>query len=288
MPLIRALTALVLSAAFAFGQAPKEFEVASIRAVAEQRDGAAAGVRIDGSQVRISNLSLKDYVGMAYRIRVNQVVAPDWLASQRFDIAAKLPEGAGRADVNDMLRKLLVDRFQLKAHRDMKEFPVYALTVAKTGLRVMPSTDEEDSFAKAGGAVNVAAGGNNSGVMINLGQGAYFMLDAASLQIQKLTMRTFADLLTRFLDRPVVDMTNVKGGYDLKLDLTPEDRNAMLVRSAVGAGVVLPPQALSALDNASSDSLVQSLKKVGLSLEARRAPLEIIVVDDIQKTPSEN
>src|SRR5262249_35672398 len=163
MRLIRTMTVLVLTAGFAFAQAPKEFEVASIRGVAEQRDGAAAGVRIDGSQVRISNLSLRDYVGMAHRIRVNQVVGPDWLASQRFDIAAKLPEGAARADVNDMLRKLLVDRFQLKTHRDMKEFPVYALEVAKTGLRVMPSTDDEDPFAKACGAVNVAPAACDSG-----------------------------------------------------------------------------------------------------------------------------
>src|SRR5436190_22913110 len=98
--MVRSCFALLLLISVAFAQTRKEFEVASIRASAEQPAGTAgAGLRVDGSQVRVANLSLKDYVAIAYGMRVNQVVGPDWLESVRFDIAAKLPDNGDRADV---------------------------------------------------------------------------------------------------------------------------------------------------------------------------------------------
>jgi uncharacterized protein (TIGR03435 family) len=285
----RNLTVLLFIATLAFGQTYKEFEVASIKPAGDQPAGqAGAGLTIDGSQVRIANLSLKDYVGIAFRMRVNQVVAPDWLGTARFDVAAKLPEDSKAADVNEMLETLLTDRFRMKAHREMRELPVYALEVLKTGLKVTETTPDGDSMTRGTGSVNLAAGGSNAGVMINLGEGSYFILGSDAVETKKLTMSTMADMLTRFLDRPVVDLTNLKGGYDLKLSVSPEDRTTMLIRSAIGAGVVLPPQALALLDGGSIASLVDSLRKIGLSLEARRAPLQVVVVDEIQKTPTEN
>jgi uncharacterized protein (TIGR03435 family) len=285
--MIRGIIVIVLSAVAAFGQSRKEFEVASIRAVGDEPvNQVAAGIRIDGSQVHVTALSLRDYIGVAYQKRINQVVGPDWLGTQRFDISAKIPDGGKREDVNEMMKSLLEERFGMKAHTEMKEFPVYALEVAKTGLKVV-ETAPADSFSNSRG-VNVAAGGSAAGVMINLGEGSFFSLGTSSVQTKKLSMSTFADMLTRFLDRPVVDMTNLKGAYDLDLPLTPEDRIVMLIRSAIGAGVVLPPQALALLDAGSSDSLSDSLSKVGLLLERRRAELEVVVVDQIQKTPTEN
>jgi len=286
--MIRSFVVCLLAAVVAFGQTRKEFEVASIKPVGDQvANQVAVGLHIDGSQVRITYLSLKDYIGMAYRTRTNQIVGPDWLATQRFDIAGKLPDGAAQSDVVEMLQSLLADRFQMKMHREMKEFPVYALEVAKTGLKLTESVTEEE-VRNAGGAVNVAAGGDATGATISFGKGAYFSLGLTSLEIKKLTMSTVADMMTRFLDRPVVDLTNLKGGYDLVVDLTPEDRLSMLIRSAVAAGVVLPPQALALIDRGSIDSLTNGLKKVGLSLEARKAPLEVLVIDQMQKSPTEN
>jgi uncharacterized protein (TIGR03435 family) len=101
-------------------------------------------------------------------------------------------------------------------------------------------------------------------------------------------MEMTADMLTRFLDRPVIDMTNLKGAYDFTLELTPEDRMGMMIRSAVAAGMVLPPQALALLDGASNDSLSNAMKKVGLTLEPRKTPLEVVVIDQMQRTPTEN
>jgi uncharacterized protein (TIGR03435 family) len=95
-------------------------------------------------------------------------------------------------------------------------------------------------------------------------------------------------MLTPFLDRPIIDGTGLKGVYDFMLDISPEDFAAMSVRSAVNAGVSLPPQMLRALDNASGDSLIDSLQKLGLTLASRKEPLEVIVVDAMQKAPTEN
>jgi uncharacterized protein (TIGR03435 family) len=286
--MLHTLSVLLLTALVAFGQTRKEFEVASIKVATEQpANTVGVGLHIDGSQVRISYLSLKDYISIAYRVRLNQIIGPDWLGSQRFDIAGKLPDGSSRSDVNEMLQTLLAERFQLKVHREMKEFPVYALEVAKTGLKAT-QTVPPDAVLETADAVNVAAGGSAEGVAISFGGGSSFTLGTSAFQVKRLTMGMIADMFTRFLDRPVVDMTNLKGGYDLVLDIAPEERLPMMVRSAVAAGVVLPPQALALLDGSSMSSLVESMKKVGLSLEARRAPLEVIVVDQMQKTPTEN
>lgn len=187
-----------------------------------------------------------------------------------------------------MLQALLADRFQVQLHRETKEFPVYALEVASGGLKMkeLPADPEAENEEK--GTVSVGGGGNGLGATISLGKGSFFTIGAAGFEIKKLRMDQFADSLARFMDRPVLNMTNLKGSYDFTLELSPEDRNAMLIRSAIAAGVVLPPQVLRALDFASGDSLANGLRKVGLTLESRKAPIEILVIDSAQKTPTEN
>ena len=203
MHMIRSIVLSVLAAVLAFGQTRPEFEVASIRPAAVQTQSATAGVRIDGSQVRMSNFSLKDAVAASYRMKFNQVVGPDWISSQRFEFSAKLPDGGSPTQVPEMLQALLVDRFQLKVHRETREFPIYALEVAKSGLKMkeLPPDAESD---KSDGTTSVAGAGNSSGVSINLGKGSFFNLTASGFEAKKLTMGNFADMLTRFVDRTVV------------------------------------------------------------------------------------
>src|SRR5215831_15057014 len=113
------LAALGLSVGLAQTPAARpEFEVAAIKSSPPPTAGGPhfrAGVQVDGAQIHCSALSLKDYIRIAYRVKDYQVVGPDWLASDRFDIAAKLPEGAKRDQVPTMLQSLLEDRFQLKS-----------------------------------------------------------------------------------------------------------------------------------------------------------------------------
>jgi len=279
------VTCLLLPAVSS-AQARKEFEVASIKPSTERPiNQVVVGVHIDGSQARISFLSLKDYIGTAFRVRGNQIVGPDWLASQRFDIVAKLPEGASQADVPEMLQTLLMDRFQMKMRRETRELPVYALKIASTGLKL---TESGPGVLNSNGTVDVAAGGNANGIAMNFGGGSSISMGSNNLEIKKLTMPLIADSLTRFLDRTVVDMTNLKGAYDLTVDLTPEDRISMMIRAAVNAGMTLPSQALAMMDNASNASIFEGLKKAGLSLEPQKAPLEVLVIDAIEKSPTEN
>ena len=268
-------------------QAPLEFEVASVRPSPEQVDRASIGVRISGSQVRITSFALRDYIAMAYRVPAGQVTGPDWIAQERFDIAAKLPDGASSDQVPEMLGALLTSRFQLQVHRDSKEFPVYALGVARGGPKLQESAPSSDAPARPG-TVNVAANGSSSGVDVDLGGGSSFSLFNNRLELKKVTMTSMAAGLTRLVDRPVMDMTALKGTYDLTLDLTPEDYTATLIRSAINAGVVLPPQALRALDLGSGDPFSNPLQKFGLTFESRKAPLDVVVVDSMRKTPIEN
>jgi uncharacterized protein (TIGR03435 family) len=178
----------------------------------------------------------------------------------------------------------------MKFHLEKRDFPVYALELAKGGLKAKESAKESGSdTADAPKAnVNVSGTGGRGGVNINLGHGSYFTMADNKFVARKLTMASLAEVLARFEDRPVVDMTGVKGTYDLDLDFTEEDYRAMLIRSALSAGVTLPPEALKALEGSSGDSLLAALEKVGLKLERRKAPLDVVVIDSMTKMPTEN
>src|SRR5271157_4406321 len=264
-----------------FGQTPPErpeFEVASIKP-APPLTGPTVnlGVHIDGAQYRVNSFALKDYIRIAYEVKDYQVVGPDWIGAERYDISAKIPAGgASRDKVHEMLQNLLADRFGLKLHRDHKEFPVYALVVAKGGLRMKetPPDSEADHAEALKAPVEVNVDGGPRGVGGSLGNGASFSFGDNKFEATKIDMSRMADMLSRFLDRPVVDMTELKGTYDLKLELTAEDYRAMLIRSAIAAGVTLPPEALRLLDGATDDSLHSALGALGLKLEPRKAPLE--------------
>src|SRR3954463_14897581 len=94
--MVRAVATLILVSTLAFGQTRLEFEVASIKPAPDQIRLVNVGLHIDGAQVRGTSLPLRDYIVLAYRLKPNQVMGPDWISSQRFDIAAKLPDGASQ------------------------------------------------------------------------------------------------------------------------------------------------------------------------------------------------
>jgi uncharacterized protein (TIGR03435 family) len=280
----------ILAANVTFGHAapPKlEFEVASVRL--SQPSGpnrVDVGLRMDGSQAHFGSLTLKDYIAMAYRVTASRVSGPEWLSSQRFDISAKLPDGATRDQIPQMLRSLLADRFQLKFHHETKELPAYALVLGKSPLKLTKTPDAATPDSQ--GAVNVTASGSIAGVSVDLGNGSYYTFANNQFEFKKTSIDVVAERLERFLDRPIVNMTALGGNYDLTLPLTPEDYRALLVRSAVNAGVSLPPPALRLLDNGPPVSLFDSLDQLGLHLDARKLPLDMIVVDNALQTPTEN
>ena len=273
-----------------------EFEVASIRpSGAQPPNSATIGLHIDGAQVSFNYLSLKDYLTIAYQLKLYQISGPEWVGSTRFDITAKLPAGAKREDVPPMLQALFEDRFQMKTHRESKEFPVYALVVVKGGPKLKESPlDPEvgesgpgDPGAPKPGGLNVSASGGRGGMNISYGRGSGFTFGNGKFEGKKLPMATFVEALARFMDRPVIDMTDLKSTYDFTLEVTPEDMMAMQVRAAIAAGVTLPPEAMRLLQSP-GDSLFAAVQALGLKLESRKAPLDVLVIDQIQKAPTEN
>jgi len=280
-----------------FGQTapPPQFEVASIRPSAPAALGQVGlGLHIDGSQVSMRQFALKDEIAVAFNLKQYQVSGPDWLATEKFDIVAKLPEGAPRNQVREMLQALLLDRFQMKTHHETKDFSVYAVVVAKSGLKMKeappdPAGDPTDGDKKTDqGAVNVSVSGGRGGVVANYGNGSFFTLGNNRIDAQKMQMNYVADMLARFEDRPVVDMTGLTGKYDFTLTFTEEDYRAMMIRAAISSGMALPPEAIQAMERASGDSLFSALQTLGLKLESRKAPLDVLVIDHAEKTPTEN
>ncbi|HUK17821.1 MAG TPA: TIGR03435 family protein [Bryobacteraceae bacterium] len=270
-----------------FGQAQErpQFEVASVKPAGQIVAGPEVriGIRIDGAQFSCTSYSLRDYLRYAYQVKPFQVLGPDWITQERYAVTARIPEGASREQVPAMLQALLEERFKVKLHHDKKEFPIYALVVGKSGIKMkeleIPASEPVPS------SVNVNVAGGPNGVNVDLGGGAYFGFANNKLEGKKLPMARLADMLALFADRPVVDLTGLKGRYEFAVPLAEEDYRAMLIRSAVNNGVSLPPQVLQYM---SGDSLYSAVELLGLKLEPRKGPLDVIVVDSAEKTPTEN
>jgi len=104
---------------------------------------------------------------------------------------------------------------------------------------------------------------------------------------KRFTAEMLASTFERYCDRPIVNMTGLAGVYDFSFDLTPEETQVLGIRAAVYAGVTLPPQVLSLLDTG-GNPLVVAVETLGLKLDARKAPVDVLVVDDVRRTPLEN
>lgn len=231
-------------------------------------------MRDDGRSVLFSSHNTLD---------VEQIFGPDWLASTRFEVSATMPENALPDTLSAMMLALLEDRFKMKSHRESREFPVYALEVSDPA-KLVKSTDEIQAEA----AYTVSSGSVPGGISVDLGQGASLLLGNNRFEAKRVPMVTLAATLERFVERQVVDMTKLEGRYNVTFELTPEDFQAAMMRSAVAAGITLPPQAMQLLDKASPAAVPDALKAIGFTLTARRAPIEVLVIDSMERLPTEN
>jgi uncharacterized protein (TIGR03435 family) len=283
-----AIALAVLLSVAAYAQAPSEkleFEVATVRPSPPNRtDRVGVGLRVDGAQAHISYFPLQACIAMAYRVKSYQVSGPDWIMSTMYDINGKLPAGGTPSQIPEMLKSLLAERFQLKLHHEQKDLPVYALIMGKGPLKLKEV--EPAAARKSNDAINVAAEGSSSGVSVDLGNGSWYTFADNKFEAHKVTMEQLATSLERYLDRPVLNFTDLKATYDVTLKLTQEDYLAMLVQAAVKSGVTLPPEAMRLMEGNSAASLSDAFETVGLKMVARKAPLDLLVVDQISKTPA--
>ncbi len=286
----KAILAILLTGVL-LAQSP-QFDVASVRPFAPTQGQVAAGLHFDGAQVRGVGLSLRDYLATAYRFKATLISGPDWTATERYDISATLPDGSSKAQVPEMLQALLADRFQVKLHKEKKEYPIFALVLAKgpPKLKELPPDPNEDKVndepVGMANVATIAAVGN--GVSVQYARGASITVGNNRIEVTKLPLWVFCRNLERYSDRQIVDMTGLTGSYTFTIDVTPEDYMAMMIRSAVLRGQNIMPEAQKLLDATPASALSDALQQVGLKLESRRAPLDIIVIDSALKTPTAN
>jgi uncharacterized protein (TIGR03435 family) len=325
-----------------FAQTPTKlaFEVASIKpappiqSVIEEIRSGKRGIgslqaSIDDARADFGYMPLLNMLVYAYKMKLHQIVAPDWLGSQAFEIHAKIPEGATKDQAPEMMQSLLKERFKLVAHHENREQSVYALIVSKDGLKLKEAVAEVETPAASGDPAKAPAekksadkgellsfktpdgqmsvkqeergmvvkGGPTGQMRVTMGEKGEI-----SLEIAKLKMSDFSDLLTQFLERPVVDMTNLKGSYQVALEIPIEDLMGMVQRLAPKMGISLP-QGLSnagaligaapgagglAASDPSGGKIFQAVQKLGLKLDSRKAPVDTLVVDSIEKNPTED
>jgi uncharacterized protein (TIGR03435 family) len=304
---------LLLVAGSAFAQTPAAllaFDVASIKpsgAPDPQKMMSGQmhiGLKITGNTVDIGFQTLGDLIGMAYKVKYYQIQGPDWMTpgAPRFDIVAKMPEGATKEQMPEMLQTLLADRFKLTVHHSSKDNQVYALIVGKNGVKMKESPPDEPAPAADGSAPPAATGMTvkgtpESGMTINNGPNGTQKMTMANgmmhLETSKMSMSQFAETLSRFLDHPVVDMTELKGNYQVALDISMED----MMNAAKAAGMQAPPAgamggrgggAAEAASDPGVSSLFNNVQQLGLKLESRKSPVESIVIDHLEKVPTEN
>lgn len=283
-----------------------QFEVASVKPAAEEqlmnaiRSGQRPriGIIIEKGRAEFAYVPLMQLIQFAYSVTPMQISGPEVLNTTRVDIVAKLPPGATEEQVPQMLQTLLAERFGLKVHREMREIPIYALVVGKNGLnpkKMKPATTEEISpepmpgdmilttpFGKM--ARREISGKGMVGFMPGMGTLKAGMAPgggAQHIEMSNLTTARFAKLLESDIrDRLVVDKTNLKGSYEVSFDVSMDAPPPPPPPGGEGAApMVAAPR---------PNPMFQAVEQVGLKLEPQKDQAEMLVVDHMEKTPTDN
>lgn len=175
-----------------------EFEVATVKPAQAQGFEYSMGMQVDPARLRVTNMSMRWYITWAYALKDFQLSGPAWMASERYDITAKVPAGAKAQQFPHMMQKLLEQRFQLKYHRESSILPVYALVLAGSGLKIHPSQTATGATAQS---------------------------SSGHLEVRECSLPSLADSLSGWVDRPVVDETGVREVFDFTLDWAVDEEH---------------------------------------------------------------
>jgi uncharacterized protein (TIGR03435 family) len=287
---------LCMLAASVFAQTPgvrPSFEVASVKPNNSNSGNSTTNSNLGRLTAR--NVTVKSLLMQAYRVQAFQVIGgPGWVETERFDIDAKAEEGAvppskapfdpSQIDPTSlMVQSLLEDRFQLKLHRETREQPVYTLSIGKDGPK-FKAVDPEQSGPPPAPVAGVgpgrvpppsAMGVGNMGTSVSNGAGA--------MSAHAVPMARFIAFLSSQLGRPVIDNTNMQGVFDFHVEWT-RDTNVSISPTAPSGAAPLPPPP----DAPSGPSMFTAVQEqLGLKLDSGKGPVEVIVIDSVQK-PSDN
>jgi len=280
-------------------QPPASFDVASVKPAAPVSGRAFSGVQggpgsRDPGRIAYRNVTLKTVLGIAYNVQIGQIAGPAWLDSQRYDITAKVPDGATLEQFRVMLQNLVTERFQLAFHRETKDFPEYHLLTAKNGPKLkpaeagapapVPAARDRGSHGGPGDAnefpipplhQTAQRGGSDgsrhmAGNQITMVQFANFLRLPVTFEESGGAMVAPMDMIR------VVDETGMSGEYYVRLEYH---------QTPVGGPAA--PEAAS--DPSGLPNLFAALpQQLGLRLEKTKSPLEVLVIDRVERTPSEN
>jgi uncharacterized protein (TIGR03435 family) len=227
-------------------------------------------------------VGLRGLLTLAYGVQRYQVIGPDWLDSERYDVNATIRPGATKEEANAMVRKLLAERFRVSLLHETRDMPVYELTVGKSGPKGLRASVEDASplavtpkplQSDKNGLPPLAPG--RPSILMTM-QGMVVHLTASTQ-----TFAAFAGFLTNSgqLQIPVVDKTGLLGSYDFVLDFVPD---LVAQQGQVPGAAGVPSQA----DGPSIYVALQ--EQLGLRLEQKKGPVDVLVVDHADKVPVEN
>jgi|SRR5665213_191232 len=249
----------------------------------------------DPGQITWTNAALRNMVMTAYDVQTYQVTGPDWMNTERYDIVAKVPVGATKAQVNVMWQNLLTERFGMVVHHESKDFQVDEMTIAKGGSK-LKETDlppDAESFTPAAGPLKLDKNGvpqiNGSGAITLISLNAASASPTARMVVKGLPSSDIASKLAGLLRHPVIDKTGLTGKYDFTLEFTPDLSGFPLPPpppGAPGGGPIASSPASASDPPASIPSAVE--KQLGLKLTSTKGKLDVVVVDRAGKIPTGN
>lgn len=318
---IAGLLLFVAGSALAQTEAPAtEFEVASIKPFVPPPPQGGRGVAFGGrrggpgtndpSQITWNGTTLKNVIMTAYGVKNYQVSGPPWLDTERYTIAAKVPPGTTKEQVLVMWQNLLAERFRLKLHRETKEIPIYEITVAKNGPKLKESEPDppppKDPPAKpladapSPFSGRLTTGPDGCPVLPGGRGGTMMMMMPGRFRVcaKKTSIENLTNMLTNQLSRPVFDKTGLKGMYDFKLEFEPESQMGMMAGPVTGGAIASasqsgpPPEGSAGVSSPNQETAppisAAFQNQLGLKLEAKKAPADMLIIDTVEKTPTDN
>jgi len=242
-----------------------KFEVASVK----RTDQCFAGnTSIDPASVTLKGVPLKAVLMEAFKTPMNRIEGPSWLDTDCFEIAAKIPEGAPSDQLPAMFQALLAERFRLAAHKEDRQRPGYALVVDKGGLKAKEDDPKTDFMGVGHSGRTLFGFASHPGIKAVM------------------TMARLANYLSTGGYGPVEDHTGLAGNYDIDLSWAPDQ--ALEPGAANPAAPAAAPAAADSPAAPEADLFTALREKLGLRLERRDVPVQFLVIDHIDRVPSEN
>ena len=246
------------------------FEVASIKPRQRGLQPPQTRMIVTPGRVDFQAVLLNDCIRWAYGLADYQIIGiPSAISGSRWDIEAKAEGTANDAELRQMFRRLLEERFSLRARREAQDMRVSILTVGGKGPRLRPAADDaprSDDW-RLSPLYQVSKQGPGSSVI-------------RELSAQRVTMRYFAEYLSRQLRMPVIDRTGLQGDFAFAIDWPAEPGDTVRTPGT-------PPPSSPPPDLFGTAGRTAIREHLGLILTGAQAPVDVLVIESVQQ-PSEN